>query len=112
MTPPRDLADAQARLDRIRDYAQELRNMGSAQIRIGRPYAAIPYDKTAAALERIIGSEPPASLPERPDLEARVERLELGMAYRKADINLLVNESRERRGLERIDFDTLEKDMP
>ena len=57
MTPPRDLADAQQRLDQIRDYAQELRDLGSQQVRIGRPYAAIPYDNTAAALERIIGGE-------------------------------------------------------
>ena len=57
MTPPRDLADAQARLDRIRDYAQELRGYAQVLRTICRPYAAIPYDNTAAALERIIGGQ-------------------------------------------------------
>ncbi|MCD2096554.1 hypothetical protein [Rhodococcus rhodochrous] len=76
MTAPRDLADAQARLDateaalaglvhennelraiirRIREYAHEQFRMGSEQVKIGRPYAAIPYDNVGCALERIIG---------------------------------------------------------
>lgn len=57
VTPPRDLADAQARLDRIRDYAREQRRMAEELHSIDRPYAAIPYDNTAAALERIIGGQ-------------------------------------------------------
>ena len=45
-------------------------------------------------------------------LERRVEELELGMAFRKAAINMLINESRISRGLEPYDFDEAEKDMP
>ncbi|MGX6508271.1 hypothetical protein [Rhodococcus sp. SJ-2] len=60
MTPPRDLADAQNRLDRVRDYALEqhrcaeyLRSLGTEA---GR-YHALPYENSARTLERIIGGE-------------------------------------------------------
>ncbi|MGX6513277.1 hypothetical protein [Rhodococcus sp. SJ-2] len=52
-----DLADAQARLGHIRDYAEGLRDMGVQLAQMGRRYDALPYDNTAAALERIIGGE-------------------------------------------------------
>ena len=57
MTPPRDLADAQARLDRIRDYAKLCRAHALTLKDVGRRYDAMPYDNTAAALERIIGGQ-------------------------------------------------------
>ena len=57
MTPPRDLADAQARLDRIRDYAQHLRTYGEAYSDTGADYLAHIYREVATALERKIGGE-------------------------------------------------------
>ena len=45
-------------------------------------------------------------------LEERIKVLELGMAYRKSAINLLINESRVNRGLEPYDFDAAEEHMP
>lgn len=78
MTPPRDLADAQARLDqlqgyldqfadalaardakldKVRDFARGQREMAAELRAINRPYDALPYDNTAAALERIIGGK-------------------------------------------------------
>ena len=55
MTPPRDLADAQARLDRIRDYAKSLRR--AAEILRADGLDADLHDSVATALERIIGGE-------------------------------------------------------
>lgn len=60
MTPPRDLADAQARLDQIRDYAQHLHRMAdeyrALDTEAGR-YTAHAYAEIARALERKIGGE-------------------------------------------------------
>ena len=57
MTPPRDLADAQNRLDRVRDYAKLSRAHALTLKDVGRHYEALPYLNAAAALERIIGGE-------------------------------------------------------
>ncbi|WP_432679386.1 hypothetical protein ACRAJ3_11545 [Rhodococcus pyridinivorans] len=79
MTAPRDLADAQARLDatetalaglvhennelraiirRVRDHARWQRQMANEIRSAGHPYDALPYADTATALERIIGDRP------------------------------------------------------
>lgn len=79
MTAPRDLADAQARLDateaalaglvhennelraivlRVRKYAQLHRAHATGLRDVGRRYDALPYSNTADALERIIGDKP------------------------------------------------------
>lgn len=79
MTAPRDLADAQARLDatetalaglvhennelraiirRIREYAQLHRQMADEYRNAGHLFDALAYADTAAALERIIGDKP------------------------------------------------------
>lgn len=49
------LDDAEAALDRVRKYAREQLRMADALHSIDRPYAALPYDNTATAIERIIG---------------------------------------------------------
>lgn len=79
MIAPRDLADAQARLDatetalaglvhennelraivrRVRDHASWQRQMADELCAIGKVYQAIPYRDTALAIERIIGDRP------------------------------------------------------
>ena len=78
-TPPRDLADAQARLDateaalaglvhennelraivrRVREYAQHLRTYSEAYRDTKADYLAHIYDETASALELAIGDQP------------------------------------------------------
>ncbi|MGX7727577.1 hypothetical protein [Rhodococcus sp. 5G237] len=79
MTAPRDLADAQARLDtaetalaglmhennelraivrRVREYAHLNRDQAAELRTIGRPYDALPHDNTADALDLILGDKP------------------------------------------------------
>ncbi|MGV5046869.1 hypothetical protein [Rhodococcus pyridinivorans] len=79
MTAPRDLADAQARLDatetalaglvhennelraiirRVREYAQLNQSIAEELRAIDRPYSALPYENAALTLERIIGDRP------------------------------------------------------
>lgn len=57
VTPPRDLADAQNRLDRIREYAQKLRSDADVYLEYGAYGTVGLLRDTAAALERIIGGE-------------------------------------------------------
>lgn len=47
--------ELRAIIRRVREYAQEQYRLGAEQVRIGRPYEAIPYDLAGSALERIIG---------------------------------------------------------
>jgi hypothetical protein len=58
MTPPRDLADAQERLDGVGDYAQALHNLADAKRSDGQDHSAAIYDAIGWALERIIGGKP------------------------------------------------------
>ena len=55
MSNPRDLDEALARLAKVRDYAQSQRATATELRAIDRPYDALPYENTAAALERILG---------------------------------------------------------